>query len=338
MLRARQRPPVRTPPPGPARSPCPSRDTSWRRWSGALAPLFGRQSGGRACRDRGGSGRRAGACRARSPASTTPGRRLRLPACRLGLTPAPPAASTRPWPWGAAARRRASDPRWARSGTPTTTPSARASSPPSNASSSTAGVSRPRLRRGSRSSTSSRAGTTRTVGTPRSTTSRRCAMNSSTAGRRHDPRKSEPVHETGATPPLPPQHGVWRHDHEGRSPSGPAPGQPDPQEPIRPAQPGPRERSLVHGELVAQGEVLQSELAVAAAEEREESEQVEQRGDHGARFSPDQRRRSIAWPPEGGLARDRFLTSTGVKAPPLDRIQIDAYTSLSCRADLVSTL
>src|SRR6516165_505081 len=139
-------------------------------------------------------------------------------------------------------------------------------------------------------------------------------------------------------PPLPPQHGVWRHDHQGRSPPGPAPGQPDPQEAIRPAQPGPRERSLVHGELVAQGEVLQSELAVAAAEEREESEQVEQRGDHGARFSPDQRRRSIAWPPEGGLARDRFLTSTGVKAPPLDRIQIDAYTSLSCRADLVSTL
>jgi len=50
------------------------------------------------------------------------------------------------------------------------------------------GASRPRPRRGSRSSTSSRAGTTRTVGTPRSTTSRRCAMNSSTASRRHDPK------------------------------------------------------------------------------------------------------------------------------------------------------
>jgi NAD(P)-dependent dehydrogenase (short-subunit alcohol dehydrogenase family) len=45
---------------------------------------------------------------------------------------------------------------------------------------------------------------------------------------------------------------------------------------------------------VAQGEVLQSQLPVAAAEEREESEQVEQRGDHGARFSPGQGRRSIA--------------------------------------------
>ena len=50
------------------------------------------------------------------------------------------------------------------------------------------GASRPRPRRGSRSSTSSRAGTTRTVGTPRSTTSRRCAMKSSIASRRHDPK------------------------------------------------------------------------------------------------------------------------------------------------------
>ena len=40
---------------------------------------------------------------------------------------------------------------------------------------------------------------------------------------------------------------------------------------------------------MAQGEVLQGELAGAAAEEREEAEQVEHRADHGARFSPDQR-------------------------------------------------
>ena len=45
---------------------------------------------------------------------------------------------------------------------------------------------------------------------------------------------------------------------------------------------------------MAQGEVLQSQLPVAAAEEREESEQVEQRSDHGARFSRGQGRRSIA--------------------------------------------
>ena len=36
-------------------------------------------------------------------------------------------------------------------------------------------------------------------------------------------------------PPLPPQHGVWSHDHQGRPPSGPDPGQPDPQKAIRPA-------------------------------------------------------------------------------------------------------
>jgi hypothetical protein len=40
--------------------------------------------------------------------------------------------------------------------------------------------------------------------------------------------------------------------------------------------------------LVAQGEVLQGELAVAAAEEREESKQVEQEGDHQVGLSPDQ--------------------------------------------------
>ena len=48
-------------------------------------------------------------------------------------------------------------------------------------------------------------------------------------------------------------------DHEGLPPPGTDSGQPDPEEAIRLAQPGPRERSLVHGELVAQGEVLEGE-------------------------------------------------------------------------------
>ena len=39
-----------------------------------------------------------------------------------------------------------------------------------------------------------------------------------------------------------------------------------------------------------QGEVLQGELAVATAEEREESQQVEQEGDHRAEILPDQSR------------------------------------------------
>ena len=39
-------------------------------------------------------------------------------------------------------------------------------------------------------------------------------------------------------------------------------------------------RSFVHGELLPQGKVLDRELAVAAAEEREQTEQVEQESDH----------------------------------------------------------
>ena len=59
----------------------------------------------------------------------------------------------------------------------------------------------------------------------------------------------------------------------GRSTDNPDPhrGQPDPDEPIAPAPRGPRRR-LVHGERLAQGEVLKSERAVPAAEERAESE------------------------------------------------------------------
>jgi hypothetical protein len=41
-------------------------------------------------------------------------------------------------------------------------------------------------------------------------------------------------------------------------------------------------RSLVDGELLAQGEVLEGELAVAADEEGEEPEQLEQESDHRA--------------------------------------------------------
>ena len=73
---------------------------------------------------------------------------------------------------------------------------------------------------------------------------------------------------------LPPQDGVGRHDDQSLPPAGPDSGQPDPQEAIHRAQSRPGRRSLVHGELLAQGEVLEGELAVAAAEEREESKQT----------------------------------------------------------------
>ena len=52
------------------------------------------------------------------------------------------------------------------------------------------------------------------------------------------------------------------------------------EEAIPPAELRPAHRLFEHGELVAQGKVLEGELAVAAAEEREESKQVEQEGDH----------------------------------------------------------
>ena len=62
--------------------------------------------------------------------------------------------------------------------------------------------------------------------------------------------------------------------------SCPDPGQPNPEEAIRRAQPGPAKGSLVHGDLVTQGEILEGKVAVAAAEEGEETKQVEQEGDH----------------------------------------------------------
>ena len=83
---------------------------------------------------------------------------------------------------------------------------------------------------------------------------------------------------------LPPQDSVGRHDDQSLPPAGPDSGQPNPQQAIHRAQSGPRHRSFVHGELLTQGEVLQGELAVAAAEEREESNQVEHEGDHQARI------------------------------------------------------
>jgi hypothetical protein len=67
-------------------------------------------------------------------------------------------------------------------------------------------------------------------------------------------------------------------------PAGLDPGQPNPKEAISPAQLGPARRPLVHGKLLAQREVFEGELALAAAEEREKSKQMEHEGDHQARI------------------------------------------------------
>ena len=73
---------------------------------------------------------------------------------------------------------------------------------------------------------------------------------------------------------LPPQDRVGRHDDQSLLPAGPDSGQPDPQEAIHRAQSGARHRSFVHGELLAQGQVLEGELAGAAAEEGEKTKQT----------------------------------------------------------------
>jgi hypothetical protein len=82
--------------------------------------------------------------------------------------------------------------------------------------------------------------------------------------------------------PLPAQHGVGGNDQKRLPPSGPDAGQGGPEEPISCAELRPAHRSLVHGELLTQGEVLQSDLTVTTAEDRQESQQVEQEGDHRA--------------------------------------------------------
>jgi hypothetical protein len=55
------------------------------------------------------------------------------------------------------------------------------------------------------------------------------------------------------------------HNHEGVPPQGPDPGQPDPKEAIGRSELGPDGGSLVHRELLAQGQVLEGELAVGSA-------------------------------------------------------------------------
>ncbi len=100
--------------------------------------------------------------------------------------------------------------------------------------------------------------------------------------RRAVPGKGGPVAAKAAS--LPAQHSGGSHDDEGLPPGGPHPGQPDPKEPIGPLKLRPVRRPLVDGQLLPQGEVLEGELAVAAAQEREESEQMEQEDDHRARI------------------------------------------------------
>jgi hypothetical protein len=82
--------------------------------------------------------------------------------------------------------------------------------------------------------------------------------------------------------PLPSQEGVRRHDHEGLPSPGPGPGERGPEETIRSAQARPWHCSLIDDELLAQGQVFEGELSMAATEERQKPKHVEYQGDHRA--------------------------------------------------------
>jgi len=67
--------------------------------------------------------------------------------------------------------------------------------------------------------------------------------------------------------------------------SRPHPRQRDPEESVAPEHLWPGHRLLVDGELVAQGQVLQGDMAVSAAEEGKQSKQAEQEGNIEPKFS-----------------------------------------------------
>src|SRR5262245_19452338 len=91
------------------------------------------------------------------------------------------------------------------------------------------------------------------------------------------------------------QDGVGRDDDQRLQPAGPDSGEADPQQTIHRAKLRAGRRSRVDGELLAQGQVLEGELAVAADEEGEEAEHVGYEGDHEPRLWPDGADRSITY-------------------------------------------
>jgi hypothetical protein len=79
---------------------------------------------------------------------------------------------------------------------------------------------------------------------------------------------------------------IRSHDSQRLPPTGPDSGQADPEQAVSRAELWAGQRSLVDGELLAQGQVLEGELAVAADERGEEPEEVEQESDHEPRVWP----------------------------------------------------
>jgi len=73
---------------------------------------------------------------------------------------------------------------------------------------------------------------------------------------------------------LPAQDGIGRDDDQHAPPASPDSGQAGPEQAVGRAEPRAGRCALVDGELLAQGQVLEGELAMAAEEDGEEPEQV----------------------------------------------------------------
>ena len=125
-------------------------------------------------------------------------------------------------------------------------------------------------------------------------------------------RKLDPVLAEAA--PLPSEDGIRSHDSQRPPPPGPDSGQGGPEQAVGRAELRAGRQSLVDGELLAQGQVLEDELAVAADEEGEEQpKQVEHEGDHERRLWPDGADRSITVRADDLLAKDSRSTSSALR-------------------------
>jgi hypothetical protein len=87
-------------------------------------------------------------------------------------------------------------------------------------------------------------------------------------------REASPVFAEAAA--LPTQDGVGRHDDQRLPPTGPESGQAGPEQAVSRAELRPGRCSLVHGQLLAEGQVLEGELAVAQSRWRSPSHRPEE--------------------------------------------------------------
>ena len=125
---------------------------------------------------------------------------------------------------------------------------------------------------------------------------------------------------------MPAQNGLWPNDHQRRPPTQPVPTEPDPEQPVRSAQPRARLASLEDFDLLAQREDLEQQIGAGVRGltgcQQERVEQV-QHGEGG----------SAGW--SGGSQR-RSTTGFVVHAAPYQAKPVDGILPLSAsRGQLV---